>query len=423
MASKLKIAIACAGVCNGKGGSERVAVNLAAAMLTRGHAVDLLTWIGPTGNREPVYPLASGVGFYAFPYTGASSEITSVRERLKAGEYDCLLSLQTDHAHLYWLTACQGMGIPVICSERNEPSAIEQIYWNRSGRLAALGAADRIHEMLPAYVDSIPPWLAERVRVIPNAAPAVSAIAKSTDTGRKTLLYLGRLAAQKRPLILIEAFNQLSGCFPDWDLVIWGHGKLEQDVKKGISASSARERIKFMGQSDDPAGVYATAQIYCLPSSHEGFPNTALEAMAAGLPIVGFGKCAALANIIKQGETGILAKDETAASLAEALAQLMSDAGKRKRMGASAKREAEKYAPDLIYDQWEELFYETARLKGATVMNEMAGPDISYRADLSEAARREFILRNFGEPFPRSFAWAGRRCRNVLAKIGAWRVA
>ena len=99
----------------------------------------------------------------------------------------------------------------------------------------------------------------------------------------------------------------------------WAAGK---ELRQQNSANGPGSRVKIMGIAHKPAEVYASAQIYCLPSDFEGFPNSVLEAMAAGLPVVGFASCRGLAGVVNNGETGLLSEEATPQSLAITLGRL-----------------------------------------------------------------------------------------------------
>lgn len=414
---KLKIAIACFSLCLGKGGSERVAVNLAEEMTHRGHQVLLLSHIGPNGEESPAYSLSSHVRHLAVNGNGWHGEIATLKKLLLDKKIDVFLSLGASSRHFFWASACIGTGIPLIYSERSDPvERIEKINWNRQGRMAALYGADCIHELLPAYISTIPQELRKKVTVIPNAAPKNPIPATIKNNGQKILLFLGRLCEEKRPLILLDAFCLLADKYPDWNLEIWGHGPLEDNLVTHIKNTGVSKRIFFRGQCDNSAQAYANAQLYCLPSSHEGFPNTVLEAMAAGLPIVGYKSCTALANIIEEGKTGLLANVDSAESLAKELNKLMNDYNLRKSIGDAARNAAAAYQPDCIYDKWEKLFFEMAAL-GHTVTEKFDCDEFQSRADLSCAARKEWLYRDLDKPMPWSFAWLKERAFNVAHNI------
>lgn len=419
----MHIAIACSSLCSSMGGSERAATNLANEMAARGHAVTLLSLTHNNRKTNPLYALREGVTHIAWENQGKHAEIRTLRNTLQTRSIDVFLSMQSGSDHLFWAMACMGSGIPFICSERCDPIRYtEQRVWNRSGRLAVLSGADVIHELLPAYVESVPEFCRSRVRVIPNAAPSSSSAAQAKgETGqRKALLYLARFDEQKRPLLLLEAFRQLSGEYPDWDLVLWGHGPQEPLLRRQIKAWNLQKRIHMPGICRDAQAAYAKAQISCLPSSYEGFPNTVLEAMCAGLPVVGFVECAGVRDVIEHGKTGVVVQDSTPEALAAALRGLMASGELREALGnAAQKTAAETYAPERIYGQWERLFAELATIKGNTVMDAFAKEPFASQARLSAVARREWLSRDFGMPMPYTAAWFAQRGTRLCRNLGA----
>lgn len=418
MANKLRIAIACSSLTLGKGGSERAAVNLAEAMTLRGHSVLLISCIGPNGNTTPAYPIAKGVNYISVNSTGWHGEISFLRNLLLAKNIDIFLALGSSSIQLYWSAVCMGSGIPFICSERSDPKVgIENFFWNRAGRLAVLSGSDCIHEMLPIYTDSIPESFHNPVAVIPNSAPEYPCEANIFKNRRKSILYMARICDIKRPHLLVDAFSMLMDKFQDWHLDIWGHGPQENAIRRQISYAGAEKRIHFHGLCDDIASVYSSAQIYCLPSSFEGFPNTVLEAMSAGLPIIGFKSCRSVANIIAGGNIGLLAPEDTPESLAATLECLMNDDELRTRLGAAAQKVAGNYSPKIIFDKWERLLQKIAESKNNTFMDKFKNIDFAYKADLSTSARSEWVFRNFGEAMPWTFARIKEKIFNLVRRL------
>lgn len=421
----MRIAIACSSLCSSMGGSERAATNLAGEMATRGHDVTLLSMLYTKQATVPLYPLHPAVKHIAWDSRGRHADLRALQKELLHRNIDVFLSMQSGREHLFWAMVCMGSGIPFICSERCDPAFYtEQLVWNRPGRWAVLHGADVIHELLPAYVSRVPEHLHSRVRVIPNAAPAMTkcADAEGAPGQRKTLLYLARFDEQKRPLLLLKAFRLLADACPDWDLVLRGHGPQESLIRRQIRAWSMESRILMPGICRDAPSAYATAQIYCLPSSYEGFPNTVLEAMCAGLPTVGFEECLGVRDVIEHEKTGLVVPQSTPEALAESLGRLMADAQLRKTLGNAAKAATDRYAPKKIYDQWEHLFEELTATKGHTVMDGFSEDPFASQARLSAVARREWLSRDFGMPMPYTARWCLQRgtclCRNLGLLVG-----
>ncbi|MCD7984305.1 MAG: glycosyltransferase [Desulfovibrio sp.] len=417
----MNIAIACSSLCLSLGGSERVAVNLSTEMAARGHAVTLLSLTHNNKNTIPCYAVSPDVRHVSWENRGKHEDLVQLRKLLVSADIDIFLSMQSGSDHLFWATACMGSGIPFICSERCDPiHYTEQRIWNRSGRLAVLSGADIIHELLPAYISSVPEVFRPKVRIIPNAAPAAMPCNNMAVKGKRLgLLYLARFDQQKRPWLLLEAFRMLAAKHPDWDLLMWGHGPEEKRLKTLIRRWALEDRIQMRGICRNAPFAYAEAQIYCLPSAYEGFPNAVLEAMCAGLPVVGFAECAGVKDVIAHRRTGLVVEESTPAGLAQALDTLMSDASQRHAMGKEGKIAATAYAPAVVYGQWEALFEELARNKGNTVMDSFAREPFASKARLSAVARREWLFRNFGDPMPYTSPWLWQRgsllCRRLAS--------
>lgn len=118
-------------------------------------------------------------------------------------------------------------------------------------------------------------------------------------------------------------------------------------------------QIKFYGKTNNIKEQLLDSSIFAFPSSFEGFPLALTEAMAIGLPVIGYASCSGTNEVIKNGENGFLC-DDGVEPFAKALDKLMSDRELRLRMGKRAKEDMKIYAPDKIWDQWEELIEEVA---------------------------------------------------------------
>lgn len=135
----------------------------------------------------------------------------------------------------------------------------------------------------------------------------------------------------------------------------------------GRSRSSLRKKLKIWirnhhmddcihinGTTSDIAQVYRNADIFCLPSRDEGFPLALVEAMSAGLPVVGFEDGVGVSDLIENGATGLLSARSVEA-LAKTLEVLITDSKLRESLGNAGMKSIEKYSPERIYGQWEEL--------------------------------------------------------------------
>jgi glycosyltransferase involved in cell wall biosynthesis len=109
-------------------------------------------------------------------------------------------------------------------------------------------------------------------------------------------------------------------------------------------------------------GIYRGANVFCLPSRWEGFPNALAEALAHGVPTIGFSDCAGVNLLIQPGQNGLLAAgNNNPDSLADALRQLMESSALRSSLGSNAPHSVEQYETEKIFDKWENVFLQVAK--------------------------------------------------------------
>jgi glycosyltransferase involved in cell wall biosynthesis len=209
-----------------------------------------------------------------------------------------------------------------------------------------------------SYLERYPAYLRSRIAVIPN--PVFEARRFATPGADKkvhTLLSVGRLSYQKNYPVLIRAFARICGDFPEWRLRIVGEGEDRAELESLADELQLGRRVSMDGATRDVTAEYESADLFCLSSRWEGFPNTLAEAMAHGLPAVAFAGCAGTAELISSGRNGQLAGGNgDSESLAKTLRALMGDAGARTRLGDAARDITRIYNPEKMYDRWEQLF-------------------------------------------------------------------
>jgi glycosyltransferase involved in cell wall biosynthesis len=157
------------------------------------------------------------------------------------------------------------------------------------------------------------------------------------------------------------AFSMLAKECNNWNLKIIGNGILKPDIQNLINNLDLNKRIKIIDSKTDVESEYAKAHLFCLPSIWEGFPNALAEALASGLPSVGFSSCDGVNKLIKHRHNGLLVKKNNVEDLARALKVLMKNSSLRLRMSENAKLISSKYQEAIIYKKWETLINKTAR--------------------------------------------------------------
>lgn len=179
---------------------------------------------------------------------------------------------------------------------------------------------------------------------------------------KKTLLYVGRIDfSQKRVDILINIWNRLFKKFPEWNLVIVGHGP-DLDNAKRYSKKLGCKRISFEGMQN-PISYYQTASIFCMTSSFEGFGLVLVEAQRFGVVPVAFSSFASVTDVIQDGETGFLVDPFDEKKYVEVLSNLMNNNEVLNAVSKKCNDSARKFNFQQIGEQWIELFNSLIREK------------------------------------------------------------
>lgn len=136
--------------------------------------------------------------------------------------------------------------------------------------------------------------------------------------------------------LLLEAFALLAPKFADFDLLIAGGGPDEPRLREAVARLSLTRRVELVGlvSRDTLYSLYRGAAAFAMPSrgNAEGLGLSLLEAMAAGVPVVG-SYSGGPAEIISAGVNGFLVREEDVSGLADAIGVLLSNPEERYRMG------------------------------------------------------------------------------------------
>jgi len=147
------------------------------------------------------------------------------------------------------------------------------------------------------------------------------------------VVVVGRLAAAKGHLVLLDAVHRLAQRNVDIALEIIGGGDLESEIRSRIDELGLGSRVSLAGEID-PAEVGARlrqADVFCLPSFDEGLPMVIMEAMAIGVPVLTT-FVAGIPELARNEETALVVPAGNADALALALQRLCSDDELRERL-------------------------------------------------------------------------------------------
>lgn len=353
------------------GGAERVASLLCNFWSRKGHDVVLV----PTysGRGFCAYPIDEGVKleFLSDRVKSARNSVLNkvrrlieLRKLVKEEKPEVVVSFLT-HVNIATIISTFGLDVRVIVSERSFPPKCPVSPYLRWARKFIYPYADYV---VMQTEDGLK-WLcgespASNGRVIPNPVtfplpeglPYVM-VDDFVQSGREIILCVGRLGEEKRFDRVINAFSSIVSCYPKWDLVIVGEGRLRADLENLIASLGLHGRVVLPGRVGNLLDWYGRASMFVMSSSFEGFPNALVEAMAYELPVVSVDCSTGPSEIIENEYDGILIPEsDDCVGLSSALAKLIDDYDLRIRMGRRAKKVREKFSMEFVSKKWESLF-------------------------------------------------------------------
>jgi glycosyltransferase involved in cell wall biosynthesis len=239
-----------------------------------------------------------------------------------------------------------------ILSVRNNPKFRKlPLVWRLGRRLTY-----RFAKVVVAQTHGAAQWIrnetSANVCVIPNP---VRHIESGYETREKIILAVGRLVQEKGHDLLLEVFARIANEFPDWQLVILGDGPLRPQICAQIQRLGLSARINMQGTVRDVDTWFSRCGLYVHPSRSEGFPNALIEAMAAGVPVIGTNCNYGPGEIIEDGVNGLLVPSENEDALTHGLIRMLTDDALRKKLGQQAISVKERFDMASIMRRWEDL--------------------------------------------------------------------
>ena len=135
----------------------------------------------------------------------------------------------------------------------------------------------------------------------------------------------------------------------------------QSQVREKAANSAVRDRIRFRGEVPDLYPHFEESNIHVIGSLDEGRPTCVAEAMAHGIPSVGFAECPGTNELIRNEENGVLVSScDSSPELAQVLRSLMGSLEYRNRLGNEARSDAEEFRPERVLKYWLRFFQEAA---------------------------------------------------------------
>lgn len=353
------------------GGAERVTANLANHWAAKGWQVILVTLDSTAKDFYSLHPAVQRVALnMAEGSSGALQAIANnllrtraLRKVIKTAQPRVALAMMSTSSVLLALATMGMQGVVTVGAERIHPP---RIALGRAWEAMRARLYGRLNAVVALTAESAA-WLREhtrarRILIIPNTAPWPLVTqpphlpVPARGDRQRILLTVGRLDYQKGFDLLVEAFQYLTGDFPEWNLVILGEGPRRDALEQQARCAGIANRVSLPGRAGNIGEWYAAADVYVMSSRFEGFPNALVEAMAHGLPVVSFDCETGPRDIVRSEVDGLLVPANNVTALAIALRRLMGDEVLRQRFGAAAIAVRDRFSPESVAAMWESLF-------------------------------------------------------------------
>jgi glycosyltransferase involved in cell wall biosynthesis len=193
----------------------------------------------------------------------------------------------------------------------------------------------------------------ERVTLLPNPAPRATDARSFVAGAHPVLAFAGRLTAQKDLGVAIAALKDLDRV----RLLIAGDGP-----ERAALEASAGEGVEFLGPLPraDVLGLLRAVDASILTSAWENFPHGVVESLAVGTPVIA-SRTGGVAEIVRDGENGLLFEPGDTAGFAAAVRRFLDEPGLRERLRAAAAPSVEAYDADVVYGRLESILEAAAR--------------------------------------------------------------
>ena len=268
----------------------------------------------------------------------------------------------------------KALGVPVISTLQNVPQSLSATRPDRLwlDRLTAVYMTDE----LVAVADHVRreylhEWKlpSQRIKVIYNTVPLdkfkhiPEKPIRSEWSGSPVIMNIARLVPNKAQDMLIEAARIVLAKHPNAQFVLVGEGNERERLLHLIRSYGIEKQVVLTGLRHDIPELLAQADLFVLSSRHEGLPLSAVEAMAAGRPVV-VTDVGGNRELVTSGVNGLIMPSGDSVRFATALIEMIEQPERRLAYGRAAREfVSRQFAIQTIAEQYEELYEHMARAK------------------------------------------------------------
>ena len=342
-----------------KGGAERVIVNLAEHFHKSGYRVVIVT----TRKAESEYEVSEGIERRISEpseeelQNGRNGNFKVRFQKLrgiwKEEKPDLIVSFIGKNNMMAILTSAF-LKIPVVVSVRGNPPSE---YYSEALKLAAnvlfrfaSGVVLQTKASRTFFVKAVQ----KKAVILPNPLNPVFIKPAFTGERKNEIVSVGILDENKNQTVLVKAFAEIAEEFPKTELVLYGEGEKRKDLEGLAQTLGIAGKVHLPGACDCVQDTIEKARIFVLSSDTEGSPNALIEAMSLGLAVISTDcPCGGPAELITDGENGLLVPVRDYKAMAAALRRILSSPEFEKKLQRNAVKIQTIMKPEEVCGQWQ----------------------------------------------------------------------
>ncbi|MEE3333355.1 MAG: glycosyltransferase family 4 protein [Ruminococcus sp.] len=340
------------------GGAERVIAQLSNYFVSRDAECVIIT----TDDREIGYKLDERIVIKPIGKKSNNSlvdrikRLKQVRKIVKTENPDIVLTMPEDTG-VYIILALLGTKYPVYISERNNPWVMPDSKVTRA-----------LRKMMYPFVKGIvfqtemaKSFFSEKIQkkgvVLPNPVDSSRIPERFTGEREKTVAAASRLYKQKNFPMLIKAFADFSRDYPEYNMVIYGEGPEREMLEQMIADLQLGGKVELPGREDNVLELMNSKAMFVLSSDYEGMPNSLIEAMCMGMPVISTDcPSGGPKQLIENKKNGILVDVGSDAQLADAMRYMAAD-NNAETLSDEAYKIRGKLTSKQVFDDWYDYLF------------------------------------------------------------------
>lgn len=247
----------------------------------------------------------------------------------------------------------------IIISDRNDPKIeYKNIIYNYFVHKLYPKADGFVFQTINAkkYFDNFIDFKSKFYDIIFNPVNPKFIRSRYNGIRKKCIVSVGRLTQQKNFDLLIDSFKDVSDFYPEYKLMIFGDGNLKNHLSEKIKKLNLENKIIMRGVINNIQEEIYDSSLFIMTSDYEGMPNSLIEAMCLGLPVISTDcPCGGPRMLIENDINGLLVDVGNRKQLSKSIKKIIDNYEYGEKLGKNAIRIIDKVNPVVINIQWENL--------------------------------------------------------------------